>query len=217
VISVILPVHNGERYLAESIASVLAQTHAPDELIVVDADSDDRSAEIVAGIAGVRYHRQARGGAAQARNTGLALATHDLIAFQDADDVWMPERLALQTAWLETHPLCQGVFGQVTQFASPEIEEPLAFDPVAQVAWMPSALLMRREAWMRTGDFSVSYRVGEFVDWCLRAQEAGCVFEAVPECVVRRRIHLHNTGRTEANSRQDYARLVRAALERRRA
>ncbi|HEX5852076.1 MAG TPA: glycosyltransferase, partial [Solirubrobacteraceae bacterium] len=85
-VSVIVPVYMGERFLADALDSVAAQTYAPLETIVVDDGSPDRSAEIAAGRPGVRLIRQKNQGVAAARNAGLAAARGELLAFLDQDD-----------------------------------------------------------------------------------------------------------------------------------
>jgi glycosyltransferase involved in cell wall biosynthesis len=96
-ITAIIPVHNGERHLAEAIQSVLAQTLPPGEIIVVDDGSTDASAAIAQSFgAPVRVLAQPNLGPAAARNLGLAHATGDLLAFLDADDLWTPNKLARQ-------------------------------------------------------------------------------------------------------------------------
>lgn len=105
-VSVIMPAYNGERYLAEAIRSVLGQTHADLELLVVDDGSTDATADIVraTGDMRLRYVHQDNAGEAAARNTGLDLAAGDLIAWNDADDISLPHRLeALLDAKDESH------------------------------------------------------------------------------------------------------------------
>jgi glycosyltransferase involved in cell wall biosynthesis len=102
-VSAVIPVHNGELYLAEAVASVLAQTAPVLECIVVDDGSTDASAEIARGFGdAVTYLRQTpRRGVSAARNRGVAQARGELVAFLDHDDVWRPAKLERQTALLE--------------------------------------------------------------------------------------------------------------------
>lgn len=96
--SVIIPVHNKARHVAESVASALTQTHAPHEVILIDDASTDGSSEIIAAIEDPRIrllHRDTPGpGGYAARNLGIEHATGDWIAFLDADDIWGPAHLA---------------------------------------------------------------------------------------------------------------------------
>lgn len=108
-VSVIIPVYNGEKYIAEAIDSVLAQTYPAHEIIVVDDGSTDRTREIVNSYSvmrtascenalrtthdAIRYIYQPNKGPAAARNSGIKEAKGEYIAFLDSDDVWMPEKL----------------------------------------------------------------------------------------------------------------------------
>jgi len=105
-VSVILPVHNGELYLSESIDSVLEQSFQHLELIVVNDGSTDRSASILESYADSRIkivHLAKRSGVAHARNAGAALAQGRYIAWLDADDVWFTHKLTVQAAILDEH------------------------------------------------------------------------------------------------------------------
>jgi teichuronic acid biosynthesis glycosyltransferase TuaG len=105
LVSVIMPAYNAGRYIAESVESVLAQTFGDWELVVVDDGSADDTGEVVgrfaAADARVRYVRRPNGGQAAARNTGLGEARGRLVAFLDADDLWLPEKLAAQIIVME--------------------------------------------------------------------------------------------------------------------
>src|SRR5215813_10638726 len=98
LVSVIIPVYNYDRYLAEAIESVLSQTYQHLEVIVVDDGSTDRSGAVARSFAGrgVRYCYQAHAGIGPARNKGVELAQGDLIAFLDADDRWPSEKIERQ-------------------------------------------------------------------------------------------------------------------------
>lgn len=116
-VSVIIPVYNGEKYLRDAIGSVLAQTYTDFELIVVDDGSTDRSGRIVREEFGhvAQYHYQPNGGSAKARNSGVKASRGRYIAFLDADDLWMPEKLALQVPVLDTRPEIGLVHSDVEQ------------------------------------------------------------------------------------------------------
>ena len=104
LVSVIIPVRNRAYFLKEALASVLAQTYRPLEIIVVDDASTDATPYVV-GRYPVIYHRMGRrGGPAAARNRGIRISRGELLAFLDSDDLWLPSKVALQVAYLREHP-----------------------------------------------------------------------------------------------------------------
>jgi glycosyltransferase involved in cell wall biosynthesis len=97
LVSVVIPVFNGSRYLAEAVRSVLDQTYPRVEVVAVDDGSTDDSPRVLAGFGErVRVIRQANSGVAAARNTGMSNARGEFVAFLDQDDYWRPEKLARQ-------------------------------------------------------------------------------------------------------------------------
>ncbi|MEM6287589.1 MAG: glycosyltransferase family 2 protein [Bacteroidota bacterium] len=221
-IDVVIPVYNGERFLGEAIASVLGQTYAGEvRLTVVDDGSTDGSASVAEGHAGVRVVRQANAGQPDALNHGVRLGGAPLVALLDADDVWVPEKLAWQVAALADD--VDMVFGHAEQVAQPGLPEAaarLAAIPPAQrvmPAHLPSALLIRRPA-IEAVSFRTEGAVGNVIDWYARAREAGLRVVMLDRVVYRRRIHDANPGLRERERAQaDYLAVVKAALDRRRA
>lgn len=114
IVSIMMPAYNAEHTIEQAIASVLAQTMPDWELIVVDDGSSDGTAQRAAAYAArdarIRLVRQANGGEASARNTALQHMRGELVAFLDADDFYLPDHLALTTAYLEAHPERDGVY-----------------------------------------------------------------------------------------------------------
>lgn len=104
-ISAIIPAFNAERTIARALHSVLAQTRPADEILVINDGSTDNTADAVRAFGDrVRLITQANAGVSVARNTGIQSASGDWIAFLDADDEWLPEKLALQCEHLKRHP-----------------------------------------------------------------------------------------------------------------
>ncbi len=216
LVSVVIPVYNGEQYLAAAIESVVAQGPAVAEVIVVDDGSEDGSAGLAEGWgAPVRCIRVPHGGIGAARNAGIEAVTGPFVAFLDADDLWTEGRLAAQLAAFEADPALDMVFGLAEQFRDDGL--PVTGMRGQGPAIVAGAMLIRAEPLRRVGPFATAIRMGEFIDWYGRARDLGLREAVLPSLVIRRRIHGENTGIREAASRVDYTRVLRAALERRRA
>jgi glycosyltransferase involved in cell wall biosynthesis len=220
-VSVIIPVYNGDRYLAEAIESVLAQEYRPLEILVVDDGSTDESPRIARRFGSpVRCLAKPHSGLAATRNFGVAAAQGELLAFLDSDDVWLAGKLTRQVQELLTEPALDGVFGRMEQFVSPElapaIRERLQPKVVTLASPIPSSLLIRMAAYHRVGEQDSQWRVGEFMEWLLKAQAQGIRLRMLDDLVLRRRIHASNMGIQERGRRRDYAEILLASLKRRR-
>lgn len=219
-VSVIIPVYNGERYLAEAIDSVLAQEISPREIIVVDDGSADGSAAVAERYSKVRLYRQENRGASSARNLGVQASRGTFLAFLDADDLWMPDKLDRQ--WREIHasPDVDMVLGAVVQFVSPEVppeKRPrLGKDLQSAPGYLIGSLLIRRESFLKVGLLNEALQLGEFVDWFERARHMGVKFRALDDVVLRRRIHTTNQGITKRSHMKDYVSVLKMALDRKR-
>ncbi|WP_079417027.1 glycosyltransferase family 2 protein [Thiomonas intermedia] len=115
LVSVVIPAYNACSTIAQTLDSLLAQTHRNLDVVVVDDGSTDGTAEILEAYAGrVRVIRQANAGIAVARNVSVQAARGDYIALLDADDLCRPDRIAMQLRYLQSHPdilLCSSDFG----------------------------------------------------------------------------------------------------------
>lgn len=106
--SVIIPTHNRAHTLKACIDSVLAQTHPPKEIIIIDDASTDTTQEILSHYAKIKTIRlQKNKGVSHARNQGIKAATGNWLAFLDSDDTWAPEKLHNQATYIRTHPYYQ--------------------------------------------------------------------------------------------------------------
>lgn len=223
-VSVIVPVFDGERYLAAAIDSILAQTHCAGDIIIVDDGSTDGSADIARNYAkrepNVHYVHQSHGGIGAARNRGVAHAKGDYLAFLDADDLWIKDKLALQLAVFDQQPEVDLVFGHVTQFVSPELTDEQKREVRCPSEPMPgylaATMLAPRDVFHRVGQFDTSLHVGEFLQWYLRATELRLNLVMLPDVVLRRRLHRSNQGRRQQDARTDYVHVIKDALDRRR-
>jgi glycosyltransferase involved in cell wall biosynthesis len=221
MITVIIPVYNGAKYLAAAIESVLAQRTSPAEILVVDDGSEDHSAQVAARFAPrVRYLHQPHRGPGAARNHGVERATGEYLAFLDADDLWTPDRLTCQMAVLDGDSAVEAVLGRVENFISPELapdrKQALAPSAEATGALHIGALLIRRRAFERVGIFDVRWQQGEFIEWWARAVEAGLRHVILPQLLLQRRLHDSNLTQRARDQRVDYVRMLHDVLARRR-
>jgi glycosyltransferase involved in cell wall biosynthesis len=221
-VSVVIPARDVARYLGEAIDSVLEQSRPPDEVVVVDDGSLDETPALLAGYGDrIAVIRQPRLGNATAVNRGIAAVSGDLVAFLDADDLWTPDKLAMQLPLLERDESLEAVFGLVQQFLSADADPSLADQVVIPRDPQPGisrpAMLIRRSSLDRVGPFDEARSNGDFTDWYARALEKG--LEAhVPEVVVaRRRIHGANLGiRQHDRQGPETLDILKASLDRRR-
>jgi len=181
MISAIITGFNYACFLPGAIESVLAQTHVPDEIIVVDDGSTDNTAEVVGRYAdrGVRYIFRQNGGVSAARNTGIRASKGDLIAFLDGDDRWLPEKTALQLAHFERYPsvgLVTGGERQVYEDEGRSGAKPFVLrrKPVGAASFYPGILventignssltMIRRQCFQVAGLFDENVGLGQ--DW----------------------------------------------------
>lgn len=219
-VGIVIPVHNGEKYLAEALRSCLGQSRSPAEVWVIDDGSSDRSMEIAASFGGpVRCDSQAHAGAAAARNLGIQRVTSDFLAFLDADDYWNPEKIEIQARYLEDHPDCSMVFGSVLAFHSPELSEAqrrTLATPPPMIGRVPGSMLIRREAFLRVGPFATHWGAGEFLEWYGRAQGIGLSEATTEGAWLHRRIHGANSMLRQPASQADYLRILKQGLDRKR-
>ena len=222
LISVIIPVYNGERYLAEAINSVLNQNYQPIEIIVIDDGSTDKTSKIVKSFgAKVKYFCQNNSGSATARNYGISIANGDFLAFLDADDLWVENKLTLQIEIFNNDSEVDIVFGKVQQFFSPELDENIKrqiyCNPDLMTGYIPSAMLVKKDSFWRVGEFESKWKQSEFADWYVRSTELKLKIINLPDLVTKRRLHKMNKGLQQGKELNiEYVRMLKASLDRRR-
>jgi glycosyltransferase involved in cell wall biosynthesis len=220
-VSCVIPVHNGARFIAEAIESVLAQTLPVFEIIVVDDGSTDetlRALEPYGPRVKVVSHREPLGPAA-ARNRGSAEATGDFVTFLDHDDLWDPHKLELQHALFETDPTVDYCVAMVQNFWMPEVaHEAERFETHMRSGPIPGyvapTLMVRKSFLDRVGGFNEEIAHADDADWFLRARAAGGREVLLDEVLLRRRLHLTNRSRLRArNSRDEYFALLKSRVD----
>ena len=230
LVSVVIPTFNRRELVCRAIDSVLAQTRAVDEILVVDDGStDDTGAALQARFGDrVRHVWQPNAGVSAARNHGMRLATGRYIALLDSDDEWLPEKTALQLAWLETHPEAGMVLCDVARVdrEGRAIDVFRRRDVIPEDGWVlrwilhnpalvPASVVMRREVFEDVGGFDESLRTAEDIEYHLRIASRWRI--GVVDQVLVRAMRGHDDGLSAlAHTYDDYLGVMTAALERAR-
>lgn len=216
LISVVIPVYNAERFIGEAIRSVQQQKYPHVEIIVIDDGSTDNSLQVASCFPSVRCFRQQNGGSSAARNAGVARCRGELLAFLDADDVWVADKLERQLETAAKNPDADFVTGQVQQFFDSSYDSRGATLPAQNDGPVAGTLLIPTETFRRVGEFNVNLRLGEFMDWYSRALAMGLERHHLASILLRRRIHGANTVLQQRASQKDYLTAMKAHLDRNR-
>jgi glycosyltransferase involved in cell wall biosynthesis len=201
LVSCVIPVFNGERYLGEALGSVLRQSHSTIEIVVVDDGSTDSTPRILAEMGGrITSLRQANAGPSAARNLGIQHARGEYIAFLDADDLWLPHKTEAQLRRFERNSGLAVCTSLMQNFWAEELAEEEALmkdtDAGRPQPGPSQTLLVRKDAFHRVGLFDPSLLHRDTHDWMFRARAAGLELEQLDEVLVCRRLHASNRSRT---------------------
>ena len=218
LVSVIIPVKNSERYVGSAIESVLQTNYSPFEIIVVDGQSVDGTADIVKSFPAVRHVFQKGRGLADAWNQGIAAAEGELVAFLDSDDLWAPEKLRLQVACLTGDPDLQYVISRFKFFLEPGYPVPVGFKKELlegdHLGRIPGTLLARRSLFAEIGNFNADISIAADVDWFVRAKDRGIKMGIVPEILLYKRVHDANLSSNADKNNQELLSLLRQSITR---
>ena len=221
LVSVIIPVKDGERFLAEAINSVLEQDYRPLEIIVVDGRSVDRTREIAGSFEQVRIISQVDQGLADAWNVGIDAASGDFIAFQSHDDLWVPKKLSIQVNYMLDHPEIQYTITRVKFFAQPGFRTHPGFRTKLlegdHVGRIPETLVARRSLFDVVGRFDDTFSVSPDVDWFARAKDMQVPMAIMPEVLLLKRVHDANLSLVAVDEcHRDLLRVLRRSVVRKR-
>ena len=220
LVSVVIPVFNGERFLREAVQSVFDQDYAPLEIIIVDDGSTDGTATVAKSLPEtVRYLHQTNRGPAAARNRGIEHARGDLIAFTDADDLWPAHKLELQLPYLNSDARIDIVLGRIQQVL---LSETVAGQTQSQELADPAfsvnlgSAVIRKSLFERVGLFDETMRYSEDFDWFMRAREGGAAIVTIDEVALLYRQHEQNMTRGKSTSELNVLQALKRSLDRRR-
>jgi glycosyltransferase involved in cell wall biosynthesis len=213
LVSIVVPVHNGARFLGQALESILAQDYSPLEIVVVDDGSDDGSA-VIARSLGVRCLSQPRGGAASALNAGIAASSGELIGFLDHDDLMAPGSVSARARPLLAQPDLGYVRGYVQVFLEPGAPPAERFsgnhwDEPGPIPG-PTSMLVRRSVFDVVGGYDPSFAICHDADWLLRARRSLVRGDVLPELVAYYRQHETNLTRDFAATQAEMFRVLRS-------
>ena len=198
LVSVVIPVYNGERFVAEAVDSALAQDHLNKEILVIDDGSSDRSLDILAQYGNaIRVISVRNGGPARARNLGMSEARGEYIAFLDADDVWARSKLAAQVAHMQASPAtgaCYTAWHVWPADAAGQWHRPAGWrddlgaaqavpgrsgwiygELLLECCLLTTTVMVRTSVARAEGEFDVELPVGEDYDYWLRLSQRACI------------------------------------------
>jgi glycosyltransferase involved in cell wall biosynthesis len=219
LVSVIIPVFNGGRFLNKAIESVLNQTYKNFEIIVVDDGSNDNSAEIAKSYCDVIYKYQENGGVASARNNALSKVKGDFIAFLDADDFYPKDKLEIQVNHLKDNENTDCCIGHVYNFIEPgyyiSTKDLDHFSNKEKIA-LPT-LVAKKYVFDQVGHFNINYISCSDFEWITRAIELKIKIDILPDLLLNRRIHDTNLSITRKKKNFEMRfRIIKESLDRKR-
>ena len=203
-VSVLIPTYNCARFLPDAIESVLAQTFRDFEIIVMDDGSTDDTAQVVARYPQVRYIKKEHSGISASRNAAVSAASGQVVAFLDADDLFTPDKLEKQVAYLEENPDCQLVFTKAENFYQDEAARQGEAQQALYNASLERCIItcaIRRSVFREHGGFRTDYPHGEDTQFMYRLSISGLSLDhCLPEVLYKRRVHSTNISLTHEGS-----------------
>jgi glycosyltransferase involved in cell wall biosynthesis len=219
LVSVVVPVYEGERYLAECLDSLVAQDHPAMELLVVDDGSTDGSAAIAERYPQVRLLRREHEGLGATRNAGIDAAAGELIGFCDADDWWKPNKASVQVAHLDAHPRVDIVLCRQDTYFEAGVSQPDWLIPDQRYGDLDGVSatsgLFRRSVFDHLR-YRTDMATGSDFNLLVQARAAGFGIEVLDESLRVRRIHGDSMSDREGPAFDQMFVTVREHLRRRR-
>ena len=220
LLSVVIPVYNGERFLADAVGSVLAQGWPSLEIIIIDDGSTDGTETAVRRLPlDVHYFKQENLGPAAARNRGIRDAAGDFVAFLDVDDLWPPHTLPTLMRELLEDPeldLAQG-YSQVMEHDPVTGNYEYRGNPRESFPYSIATAVYRKRVFDRVGLFDKTLLYGEDTDWFNRATELNVQMRRVEAVTLHVRRHGANMTHEKSLVELNMLRVLKKTLDRKRA
>lgn len=220
LVSIIVPVYNGEKYLGDTLKAILFQDYGKKEVIIVNDGSTDKSEEIVRSFPEVKYIFQENSGVPVARNRGIKEAKGEFIAFSDQDDLWEPYKLTDQVNYLMEHPEMEYVISMRKTVLVEGVHSPRWLKKELinseKIDHSPSSLLARKSVFQKVGIFKPDLENASDVDWFFRARDAGIQKGVIQKVHYIKRIHQENQSYRVKELHNEYLQLIKQSLIRHR-
>ena len=220
-VSVIIPTYNRAAFLLDVLESVHCQTKMPFEVIVVDDGSTDNTREaLFNSVYKVHYIYQKNRGPAAARNAGIAVATGNIIAFLDDDDLLLPRALELAVGHLEKRSAfhVEIVFGLIMRVKNVKrVKGKFTYEEIPPV-WperLIGSAIIQKKVFDRVGLFDETLTLGQDIDWYMRAREKQVRFSFLREITYLYRIHKNNRTKNKHESQRFMLKVLKKSLTRR--
>lgn len=217
LVSVILPLYNGKRFIASSIKSVLNQSYRSVELLVINDGSTDNSTDLIPADPRIRIFNRQNSGVAASRNFGIAQAKGRYLAFIDQDDYWYPDKLKLQMQTLLNESNLGYILTRMHNHLVDNMERPewlkvelLEEDPVGI---LPSTLLVRHSVFDEIGTFVEALINGSDTEWFIRTRQADIQWKSIERVLVQRNIHEDNCSHDAETGKKELFSILRKKLK----
>jgi glycosyltransferase involved in cell wall biosynthesis len=211
LVSVVIPLYNGEKYIRDCLLSVYEQTYRPLEVIIVDDGSTDDSLAVIEKVQGEKtVIRQQNADVSAARNTGVEHSKGKYVAFIDQDDLWLPDKIDRQVSVFKEDDRIDLVFTDLVKIfdtgkrrhardkhdiALSLTDDNLFPTLVKKNVLMPSTVMVKRESLIKAGYFDEDFKTcGDYEMW-LRMAGQRMVFRYLPQRLTLYRQHEDNTAR----------------------
>ena len=221
VVSVVMTAYNSEKFIEEAVLSILNQKYPALEIIVVDDGSEDGTHKLIRSYRDqMKIIYQKHSGIAAGWNRGVDEASGLFLSFLDADDLWTEDKISKQLSVFSNNPEVDISFGHAVQFREPSEDSINKNQERVYTKKQPGisagTIMIKRQAFEQIGRFNKKWSKGIFMDWYMQAKEFGLNVHMHPDVFLRRRVHDSNHGVLRRDKYQDYVRMLKESLDRKR-
>jgi glycosyltransferase involved in cell wall biosynthesis len=220
LVSVIIIVKNGERFIRDALKSVYNQTYKQFEVIIIDGNSQDDTLSIVHEFEPDKIISQKGNGVSDAYNTGIKAASADIVSFLSSDDIWMTNKLADHLEYMVNNPKIMFTNSMIEYFLEPGSEIPSSFRKElldkAYPARIMENLVAKKDVFETVGWFNTKLSTAEDVDWFSRAQDLKVSSHMLEKVLLKKRIHSRNTSMNTSVNNKNLMMVLRNAMKRKK-